>query len=150
MNPAVIDTLRFADRLKSSGIEAMHAEGIARALGDELADRMLTRHDLDQALGSVRDSIQAIEARLDGLDPRFDAIDTKFEAIDTKFEAMDVKFGAMDAKFEALHREFSGKFNLLVGVLALGFTLLVGLGTFNAVSLRVVAPAAETVTMPPR
>ena len=157
MNPTVIDTLRFADRLKSSGIEAMHAEGIARALGDELADRMLTRHDLDQALGSVRDSIQAIEARLDGLDPRFDAIDTKFEAIDTKFEAMDVKFGAMDAKFgamdakfEALHREFSGKFNLLVGVLALGFTLLVGLGTFNAVSLRVVAPAAETVTMPPR
>ena len=87
MNPAVIDTLRFADRLKSSGIEAMHAEGIARALGDELADRMLTRHDLDQALEPVRDSIQAIEARLDGLDPRFDAIDAKFDAIDAKFEA---------------------------------------------------------------
>ena len=63
---------------------------------------------------------------------------------------MDAKFGAMDAKFEAFHREVSGKFNLLVGVLALGFTLLVGLGTFNAVSLRVVAPAAETVMMPPR
>ena len=190
MTAAVIDTLRFADRLKESGIQARHAEGIARALGEELADRLVTKSDLDEALSPLRDGILALEARFDGLDPRFEAIDTKFEAIDTKFEAIDTKFDAtkfdaidakfdaidakfdamdakfdamdakfdaidtkfdakfdaMDAKFEALHREVSGKFNLLATMMALGFTLVVGLGLFNALSPRVGAPDAESTT----
>ena len=178
MTAAVIDTLRFADRLKESGIQARHAEGIARALGEELADRLVTKSDLDEALSPLRDGILALEARFDGLDPRFEAIDTKFEAIDTKFDAIDskfdaidakfdaidskfdaidakfdamdakfdAKFDAMDAKFEALHREVSGKFNLLATMMVLGFTLVVGLGLFNALSPRVGAPDAESTT----
>ena len=151
MTAAVIDTLRFADRLKESGIQARHAEGIARALGEELADRLVTKSDLDEALSPLRDGILALEARFDGLDPRFeaidakfDAIDTKFDAIDAKFDAIDAKFDAMDAKFEALHREVSGKFNLLATMMVLGFTLVVGLGLFNALSPRVGAPDAES------
>ncbi len=103
MNATVIDTLRFADRLKGAGFDATHAEGMARALGDELSEQMLTKRDLDDAL-------QPIYARLD----------------------------AMDAKIDSVCRELSGKFNLLVGVMALGFTLLVGLGGYNAVSPRFV------------
>ena len=158
MTAAVIDTLRFADRLKESGIEARHAEGIARAFGEELVDRVVTKRDLDEALVPLRVGILALEARFDGLDPRFDAIDTKFDAIDTKFDAIgtkfdaidtkfvaiDTKFNAMDAKFEALHREVSGKFNLLATMMALGFTLVVGLGLFNALSPRVGATDAES------
>ena len=144
MTAAVIDTLRFADRLKESGIEARHAEGIARAFGEELVDRVVTKRDLDEALVPLRVGILALEARFDGLDPRFDAIDTKFDAIDTKFVAIDTKFNAMDAKFEALHREVSGKFNLLATMMALGFTLVVGLGLFNALSPRVGATDAES------
>ena len=113
MSATVIDTLRLADRLKAAGFEAPHAEGMARALGDELAERMLTKSDLDE-------SLRPIHATLDRMDARFEAIDGRFEAMDAKFEA---KFEAMDSKF-----------NVLVGVMALGFTLLVGLGGYNAVS----------------
>ena len=122
MNATVIDTLRFADRLKEAGFEAPHAEGMARALGDELAERMLTKSDLDEAL-------RPIYARLDAMDARFDGIDGRFVGVDARFDAMD-------AKIDSVHRELSGKLNMLVGVMALGFTLLVGLGGYNAVSPR--------------
>ena len=55
---------------------------------------------------------------------------------------MDAKF---DAKIDSVHRELSGKFNTLVGVMALGFTLLIGLGGYNAVSPRL----AETTRQAP-
>ena len=147
MNATVIDTLRFADRLKEAGFEVPHAEGMARALGDELAERMLTKSDLDEALRPIYARLDAMDARFDGIDgkfvgvdARFDAMDARFDAMDAKFDAMDAKFDAMDAKFDAkidsVHRELSGKLNMLVGVMALGFTLLVGLGGYNAVSPR--------------
>ena len=136
MNATVIDTLRFADRLKAAGFEAPRAEGLARALGDELAERIVTKSDLDEALRPIY--------------ARFDAIDARFEAIDVRFEAMEgssnARFDALDAKIDAVHRELSGKFNILVGVMALGFTLLTGLGGYNAVSPRFapsVIPAPE-------
>ena len=158
MNATVIDTLRLAVRLREAGFEAPRAEGMARALGDELAERMLTKSDLDAALRPIQAGIETMnanfEAKFDGLEPRFDAIDVKFDAMDAKFEAMDAKFEAMDAKFEAkfdstdakiesVHRELSGKFNLLVGMMALGFTLLVGLGGYNAFSPRFAHPLAN-------
>ena len=212
MNATVIDTLRLAVRLREAGFEAPRAEGMARALGDELAERMLTKSDLDEALRPIQAGIETMdakfEARFDGLEPRFDAIDAKFEAkfdgleprfdaidakfeakfdgleprfdaIDAKFDALDAKFDALDAKFDAkfdgleprfdaidtrfdamdakfdakfdstdakiesVHRELSGKFNLLVGMMALGFTLLVGLGGYNAFSPRFAHPAAN-------
>ena len=92
MNATVIDTLRFADRLKAAGFEALRAEGLARALGDELADRMLTRNDLDETR-------RAIDARFDAMDARFMEMEGRFDA---KFETVDAKFGAMDAKFDAM------------------------------------------------
>ena len=129
MNATVIDTLRFADRLKAAGFEAPHAEGMARALGDELAERMLTKSDLDEALRPIY--------------ARFVGIDGKFEAIDARFDAIDARFDAMDTKIDSLYRELSGKFNILVGVVALGFTLLVGLGGYNAVSPRFAQPIMQ-------
>ena len=147
MNATVIDTLRFANRLKAAGFEAPRAEGMARALGDELADRMLTRSDLDEALGPVQANIRIMEATVEAMDTKFDAkfeamdakFETKFEALDAKFET---KFDALDVKIESVHREFSGKFNILLGGMALGFTLLVGLGTYNAVSPHLTSPVA--------
>ena len=189
MNATVIDTLRFADRLKAAGFETPRAEGLARALGEELADRMLTRSDLDEALrpmhadiqemdarfGTMAGRIDATDAKIEGLDTkiramdskfeakfealdskfeaRFEAMDSKFEArfdaLDSKIEAMDSKFEAsLDAKFEStntniasVHRELSGKFGILATVMALGFTLLVGLGGYSALSLHTQAGA---------
>ena len=93
MNATVIDTLRFANRLKAAGFEAPRAEGMARALGDELADRMLTRSDLDEALGPVQANIRIMEATVEAMEATVEAMDTKFDA-KFEFEALDTKFDA--------------------------------------------------------
>ena len=128
MNATVIDTLRFADRLKAAGFEAPRAEGLARALGDELAERIVTKRDLDEALRPIY--------------ARFDATDARFGSI---VASTDARFDALDAKIDSVHRELSGKFNILIGVMALGFTLLTGIGGYNAVSPRY----AQSVTQAP-
>ena len=137
MSATVIDTLRFADRLREAGFEGPQAEGMARALGDELAERMLTRRDLQEALRPIHARFDAMEskfdARLDVVDARLDGMDSKFNAMEDKFDA---KFDALRAEIGSVHRELSGKFNVLVGVMALGFTLLAGLGSYNAVVPR--------------
>ncbi len=145
MNATVIDTLRFADSLKAAGFEVPKAEGLARALGDELAERMLTKGDLDDALRPINGKFDSIDARFESIDARFDGVDARFDGIDARLDAMDARFDAMDTKIDSVHRELSGKFNTLVGMMALGFTLLVGLGGYNAVSPRF----AETVRQAP-
>ena len=203
MNATVIDTLRFADSLKAAGFKAPQAEGLARALGDELAERMLTKSDLDDALRPIHARLDGIDARFDGIDgkfvgidarfdgvdgkfvgidarfdgidgkfigidarfdgvddkfvgidARFDGVDGKFVGIDARFDGIDARFDAVDDKIDSVHRELSGKFNILVGVMALGFTLLVGLGGYNAVSPRFAetikhAPEAEQAASAP-
>ena len=65
--PAVFDTLRFADRLKRSGFETPQAEGLARAIGDEvttMVEHVVTKPDLDAAIASVRSDLAGVDARL--------------------------------------------------------------------------------------
>ncbi|MDE0177824.1 MAG: hypothetical protein OXP36_04445 [Gammaproteobacteria bacterium] len=152
MDANVVDTLRFADRLKEAGFDPPKADGLARALGEELGDRVLTRIDHD-----------ALVMRIDGLEAKFDAkfeaMEAKFEAMeakfDAKFEAMEVKFDArfegLEARFEGLEARFEGleatfvgleaKFEslhtnlkLLMAVFAIGFTVVIGLGMYNVVA----------------
>ena len=168
MNATVIDTLRFANRLKESGFDPSHAEGMACALGDELAERMLTRRDLDEFRVSFDARFEAIDAQFERIDARFEAIDARFEAIDARFEAIDARFEAIDARFEAIdsridsldakfeakfdaldlkiesvQREVSGKFNVLACMMVLGFTVLGGLVTYTASSPRFLPSPAE-------
>ena len=144
MNATVIDTLRFANRLKEVGFDPSHAEGMACALGDELAERMLTRRDLDEFK-------VVVDARFDGIDARFTAIDARFEAIDAKIDNLDAKFeakfDALDLKIESVQREVSGKFNVLACMMVLGFTVLGALVTYTASSPRLSpSPADASVT----
>ena len=211
MNATVIDTLKFADRLKKAGFEPRQAEGLTRALGNELAERMVTKRDLDDAVQTLdttlktmdakfeakfagleprfdaidarfdglepRDAIDArfdgleprfdaIDARFDGLEPRFDAIDARFDGLETRFDAIDARFDglaprfdAIDAKLASQHREFSGKFNVLLGTMALGFTLVIGLMGYslfsprfaglNAGAVAIESQAVRTLPQPP-
>ena len=156
MSATVMDTLRLADRLKEAGFERPQAEGMARALGDELAGRVVTKSDLDNAIQPIHARLDTMEAKFDGkfeaTEARFDAMDAKFEArfdaMDARFDAMDARFDAMedkfDAKIDSVHRELSGKFNILLAVMALGFTLLAGLGGYNAVASRLAGPVEQT------
>ena len=134
MNATVIDTLRLADRLKEAGFESPRAEGLARALGEQLDGRVMTRNDRE-----------AFAVRLDGLEAKVEA---RFESVDAKFHSLEAKFDAridgleakVDAQYESLNMKIdslTGKFKLLVGMVAFGFTLMVGLGTYNAVAPRI-------------
>ena len=132
MYATVIDTLRFANRLKDAGVAPRQAEAMSSAFNDEISEGVATKRDLDNAVtelkGEMGERFARVDARLDSMDAkfeakflavdarfeamdakfdaRFDAVDAKFEAMDTRFEAMDAKFEAMDDKFEAMDDKF--------------------------------------------
>ena len=123
MEPSVIDTLRYADRLKAAGVETRQAEAMSRALNDELAAGVATKQDLDRAVDELRGEIAKVDAKVDALDAKFDA----------KIDALDAKFGALSGKFET-----QGRYVFLV----LG--LIAALGLYNAVAPHLAATAPQT------
>ena len=140
MTQPVIDTLRLADRLKESGFQDTQAEGLARALGGEFADRIATKADLDSGIKLVRADYRVLDEKLEtglgALEEKFEAklgaLDEKLEtglgALDEKFEArlgvLDEKIGALDEKLEtridSLGRQITFMFAVLAALLALG------------------------------
>ena len=160
MEAAVIDTLRFADRLKEAGFDPSKADGLARALGEELGDRVLTRNDRD-ALGMRIDGLDAKfdarfegleakfdatfdgrEAKFDGLEAKFDGLEAKFEGLEARFEGLEARFEGLEARFVGLEAKFDTQFEslrtnikLLMGVLAIGFSVVIGVGMYNVVAI---------------
>ena len=65
MEVSVIDTLRYADRLKAAGVETRQAEAMSRALNDELAVGVATKQDLDQAVDKLTGEIAKVETRVE-------------------------------------------------------------------------------------
>ena len=136
MKATVIDTLRYANRLKEAGVEIGQAEAMSRALNDELTEGLVTKTDLDSAiseLGGKIDSLDAkFEARFAEVDVRFAEMDGKFDArfaemegkIDARFAKIDGKFEAVDSKFETLRSQNRYVFLVLA--------LIAGLGLYNA------------------
>ena len=78
MTQTVIDTLRLAHRLKESGFQDGQAEGLARALGDEFAGRVVTKPDLDSAIQLVRADHRALDEKFEA---RFNPLDTQIKFI---------------------------------------------------------------------
>lgn len=68
MEAAVIDTLRYARRLRDAGVAPELAEGMADALSDESVQNLVTKADLDAAITGLRAGfaadMAALEARL--------------------------------------------------------------------------------------
>ena len=128
MTHPVIDTLRLADRLKESGFEDRQAEGLARALGNEITEHLVTKADLDAAVEIVRgdyraldekfcgkfDSVDArfdsvdsrFDARFDSVDSRFESVDSRFESVETRFESVETRFDSVDARFDSVDARF--------------------------------------------
>ena len=139
MKATVIDTLRYASRLKEAGVEPGQAEAMSRALNDELTEGLVTKIDLDNAvseLGGKMDALDAkFEVRFAEVDGRFAEVDAKFSKMEAKFDArfaeMDGKFAKMDGKFEAVDAKIDGlrsqnRYVFLV------LALIAGLGLYNA------------------
>ena len=127
MTTLAINALRYASRLERAGLERPMADEMAHALNDEVADNLVTKRDLTEALQPLYVTLAAIDAKFEAIDARFEAIDTRFktidtrfetidtrfEAIDTRFEAIDARFEAMDAKIDALEAKFESRFDAM-------------------------------------
>ena len=64
MAASIIDTLRYARRLKEAGVAPAQAEAMADALAVELVPNLVTRSDLGNAVSELKADIAALEARL--------------------------------------------------------------------------------------
>ena len=136
MDANVIDTLRFADRLKEAGFDPPKADGLARALGEELGDRVLARIDHDALVMRI-DSLDAkFDAKFEALEARFEALEAKFEGLEARFEGLEARFEGLEAKFvglESMVHSLHSNLKLLMTVFAVGFSLVIGLGIYNVV-----------------
>ena len=135
-----LDRLEVGQAALDAKIDA-HGERLDAKI-DALGERLDAKID---TLGERLDArIDALDAKLDsrcaGLDARIDALDAKLDArIDALDAKLDAKIDALDSKVEASHRELDakigaldGKLNVLTGAMALGFTVLIALGLYNA------------------
>ena len=88
-DPLMFDTLRVADKLADNGFERPQAEGLARVLGDELANRAVSQQQLDMVVGDLRGEFAALATKFDKLEARmeggFKALEGELKAIHTKF-----------------------------------------------------------------
>ena len=68
MADSIIDTLRYARRLKEAGVAPAHADAMADALAAELVPHLVTRSDLGNAFSELKAwfkaDMAALEARL--------------------------------------------------------------------------------------
>ena len=63
MDATVIDTLRFANRLKAAGVQDRQAEAMSRALNDELAGGVASKDDLARAVAELKVEIAKVETQ---------------------------------------------------------------------------------------
>ena len=68
MGATVIDTLRFANRLKAAGIQDDHAEAMSCAINDELAGGVATKDDLERAVAELKAEIAKVDGKVGALE----------------------------------------------------------------------------------
>ena len=62
MASTIIDTLRYARRLKEAGVAPAQAEAMADALAVELVPNLVTKADLGNAVSVLKADLAALEA----------------------------------------------------------------------------------------
>lgn len=79
MQATVIDTLRYANRLKDAGVDGVQAEAMALAINDELVSGLATKDDLNRAVGELRGQMDGLRGEMGGLRAELGALNAKFE-----------------------------------------------------------------------
>ena len=115
MSQTLINTLRFADRLKEAGFAGVQAEALARVCGDELTEQLPSKADF-----------QTLQADFKTLEARFDGLEERISGLEAKFSGLGAKFSGLEAKFDGL------RFTLNIVLVLVG--LLVALGLVELVS----------------
>ena len=134
MSQPVVDTLQLCDALRKTGMEREQAEGIARALGDELGAHVVAQGDLQTGFLELRGEIQSVDHRVDLartelvgqiriLDGKVDSVRTelggRIEALDGKVDSVRTELGgridALDGKVDSVRTELGGRIDALDG-----------------------------------
>lgn len=77
MSQTLINTLRFADRLKEAGFAGAQAEALARVLGDELTEQLPSKADFQ----TLQADFKTLEAKVDGLEAKVDGLEAKVDGL---------------------------------------------------------------------
>lgn len=103
MPHTLIDTLRFADRLKEAGFIGPQAEALARALGDELTDQLPSKADFKTLEAKVDALDTSLNGRVDALESRPDGrIDALRVDLGVRFESLAAKIDGLGYRLTAL------------------------------------------------
>ena len=143
MSQTLINTLRFADRLKEAGFAGAQAEALARVLGDELTEQLPSKADfqtlqadfktLEGKFDTLEGKFDILDRRLGALEGKFDTLEGKFDTLEGKFDILDRRLGALEGKFSVLEAKFDGlRYTLNLVLVLVG--LLVALGLLEPIS----------------
>ena len=136
MSQTLINTLRFADRLKEAGFAGAQAEALARVLGDELTEQLPSKADftaLQTDFKTLEDKFGRLEGRFDALEGKFGILEGRFDALGEKVSVLQTDFKVLETKFETLEAKFDGlRFTLNIVLVLVG--LLVALGLIEPLS----------------
>ena len=132
MDATVIDTLRYANRLREAGVEPGQAEAMARAINDELSVGVATRDDV----GAVERNLghEVTELRSD-MEHGFAELRADIDALRAEVTA---KLDAQNGKFEAQGR-----------YLFLTLAVIAALGLYNAAAPHFTGNTGAAVRSPP-
>ena len=143
MSQTLINTLRFADRLKEAGFAGAQAEALARVLGDELTEQLPSKADfqtlradfkiLETKFDGLEGRFDSLEGRLDGLEGRFDGLEGRLDSLEGRLDGLERKFDTLQADFKTLEAKFDGlRYTLNLVLVLVG--LLVALGLIEPLS----------------
>ena len=103
MPHTLIDTLRFADRLKEAGFIGPQAGALARTLGDELTEQLPSKADFKTLEAKVDALDTSLNGRVDALESRPDGrIDALGIDLSVRFESLAAKIDGLGYRIIAL------------------------------------------------
>ena len=102
----VVDTLRLSETLQEAGVDRAQADGLARALGDELGEHVVARAGFDAGFEGIRAEFKLVRSEMavmrTELDTRIDALRASLQTIDSKLRYMIAGMGLMLAFLSAI------------------------------------------------
>ena len=139
MSQPVIDTLQLCDALRKTGMEREQAEGLARALGNELGTHVAVQSDLESGFQGVRSDLGSkMEQLRCDLELKIQAVDAKVDVLRAALMGrMDGLEGRMEGRMDGLDRKIDAlnwKLTFMVGGFALLMSVLTvasGMGFFE-------------------
>lgn len=102
----VVDTLRLSETLQEAGVDRAQADGLARALRDELGEHVVTRAGFDAGFEGIRAEFKSVRSEMAVMrtEPvtRIDALRASLRTIDSKLRYMIAGMGLMLAFLSAI------------------------------------------------